>query len=90
MTSAESIRDRALELARDELDAASAIRALRRACAGHMVPVRMARDELSIWLEDVPGHRVARRALELLDGLLDGSPAQHITEARAPVPQGVA
>lgn len=87
MTSAESVRDRALEIARLESDAGSALRALVRYCAGETLAASMARDELSIWLEDVPGHRVARRALDLLDELL-GSPVTASTPRSIPVPQG--
>jgi hypothetical protein len=76
MISVESVRDRALDLARQEPDVDAAIRSLERYCAGEQVSAVMARDELSLWLEDVPGHRAAKRALELLDEVLgEGDPA---------------
>lgn len=75
MTTADSVRERALFLARSGADPKEAIQELEASCAGRRVAVVRARQVLASSLEDEPDQPATTRAIELLDDLLARLPA---------------
>ena len=75
MTTAESVRERALFLAVSGADAEKAVQELEATCAGRRVAVVRARQMMASSLEDEPDQPATTRAIELLDDLLARLPA---------------
>lgn len=73
MTTAESIREHALSLARSGVEPAEAIRELEASSGGRRVAVVRAR-QLLMSSPDEPDDQVNARAVELLDELLGRLP----------------
>lgn len=73
MTTAESIREHALSLARSRVEPAEAIRELEGSSGGRRVAVVRARQQL-MSSPDEPDDQVNARAVELLDELLGRLP----------------
>ena len=74
MTTADSVRERALFLAVSGADEEEALQELAT-CAGRRVAVVRARQMMASSLEDEPDQPTATRAIELLDDLLARLPA---------------
>jgi hypothetical protein len=75
MTTADSVRDLALILARSGLDQAEAVYELRIACGGRRVSVVRARQMMEASLESDPDQLDTEEAIALLDELLARLPA---------------
>ncbi len=75
MTTADVVREQALQLARTEPDREEAIRVLETVSEGRRVAAVLARRRVSAWLDSEPDQADAIRAIELLDLLLDRLPA---------------
>jgi len=75
MTTADSVRERALFLAISGADQGEAVQELEVTCAGRRVAVVRARQMMASSLEDAPDQPVTTRAIELLDDLLARLPA---------------
>lgn len=75
MTSADSVRERALFLAVSGVDREEAVQELEASCAGRRVAVVRARQVIASSLEDEPDQPATTRAIELLDDLLARLPA---------------
>ncbi len=75
MTTADSIRERAMFLAVSDTEHDEAVRELETACAGRRVAVVRARQMMEASLDDQPAEPATQRAMELLDDLLARLPA---------------
>jgi hypothetical protein len=75
MTTADSVRERALFLAVSGIDREEAVQELEASCAGRRVAVVRARQVIASSLEDEPDQPATTRAIELLDDLLARLPA---------------
>lgn len=75
MTTADSVRERALFLAVSGADQEEAVRELEETCAGRRVAVVRARQMMASSLEGEPDQPTATRAIEFLDDLLARLPA---------------
>jgi hypothetical protein len=75
MTTADSVRERALFLALSGADRKEAVQELETSCAGRRVAVVRARQVMASSLEDEPDQPATTRAIELLDDLLARLPA---------------
>jgi hypothetical protein len=75
MTTGDVVRERALELARLEMDREQAVSELLTSCGGRRVAAVSARQQLAGGLEAEPDHRDAIRAIEFLDEVLEKLPA---------------
>jgi hypothetical protein len=75
MTTADSVRERALFLARSGADQREAVQELQASCGGRRVAVVRARQLMASSLEDEPDQPVTTRAIKLLDDLLARLPA---------------
>lgn len=74
MTTADIVRERALELARSQADREQAVSELSTVCGGSRVAAVRARQQLVAWLDSQPEQIDAMRALEFLDDLLERLP----------------
>jgi hypothetical protein len=74
MTTADTVRERALSLAGADTSTEEAIRELLESCKEKRVPVVLARQQLLKDLEERPSDLVVNRAAELLDGVLERLP----------------
>jgi hypothetical protein len=75
MTTGDVVRERALEIARLEMDREQAVSELLISCDGRRVAAVRARQQLIGWLEAEPDHPDAMRAIEFLDEVLEKLPA---------------
>jgi hypothetical protein len=75
MTTADSVRERALFLALAGTDRKEAVQELEASCAGRRVAVVRARQMMASSLEDEPVQPTTILAIELLDELLARLPA---------------
>jgi hypothetical protein len=75
MTTADTVRDLALALARTEPDRERAVLELETSSGGRRVAAVRARQQLGASLEDEPTDEDLARAIELLDELLERLPA---------------
>jgi len=75
MTTADTVRERALELARARTDREQAVPELLTACGGRRVAAVRARQQLVTWLDSEPDQQDAMRAIGFLDELLKRLPA---------------
>jgi hypothetical protein len=75
MTTADTVRQRAIELARSGVELEDAVRDLESRCGGRRVAVVRARQQTLAWLDSEPDQRSAMRAIEYLDHLLERLPA---------------
>ena len=71
MTTADTVRERAMELARLGTDRAEAVAELLSACEGRRVAAVRARQQLDAGLDDGLDQREATRAIELIDDVLE-------------------
>jgi hypothetical protein len=71
MTTADTVREKALGLAEADISTEEAIRELLESCKEKRVPVVLARQQLLKDLEEGPSDPVASRAAELLDRVLE-------------------
>lgn len=74
MTTADSVREKALSLAGAGTPTEEAIRELLECCKQKRVPVVLARQQFLKDLEASPSDPVVTRAAELLDGVLEHLP----------------
>lgn len=70
MTTADSVRERAMFLALSGAEHDEAVRELEASCAGRRVAVVRARQMMAASLDDQPAEPATQRAIELLDDLL--------------------
>jgi hypothetical protein len=75
MTTADSVRERALFLAVSGADQVEAVQELEATCEGRRVAVVRARQMMAKSLQDEPDQPATTRAIELLDDLLARLPA---------------
>ena len=75
MTTADIVRERALSLARTQVESDEAIRELEGCSGGRRVAAVRARQQVLAWLDSEPDQPAAMRAVELLDELLARLPA---------------
>jgi hypothetical protein len=75
MATGETVRVRALELARSENDPQRAVFELMSLCEGRRVAVVSARQQLVAWLDSEPDQEDAMRALGFIDELIRELPA---------------
>jgi hypothetical protein len=75
MTTADTVRDLALALARTEPDTERAVLELEGSSGGRRVAAVRARQQLGASLEDEPADEDLARAIALLDELLERLPA---------------
>jgi len=75
VTTADTVRERAMSLAVSDTEHDEAVRDLEATCAGRRVAVVRARQMMAASLDDQPGQPGTRRAIELLDDLLARLPA---------------
>jgi hypothetical protein len=75
MTTADTVRERAMFLALSGTEHDEAVRELEASCAGRRVAVVRARQMMEASLGDQPGDPSTQRAMELLDDLLARLPA---------------
>jgi hypothetical protein len=76
MPTADSIREKALQLAQQGTATEEGVRELFDHCEQKRVPVVLARQSLLRDLEESPDEDVSRRAVELLDGVLQRLPRE--------------
>ena len=74
MTTADTVREKALSLAGADISTEEAIRELLESCEEKRVPVVLARQQLLGDLEEQPSDPAVTRAAELLDGVLERLP----------------
>jgi hypothetical protein len=74
VTTADVVRETALNLARAETPEDEAIRELLECCSERRVPVVLARQQFEKELEGEPVDPLVKRAAELLDGVLGRLP----------------
>jgi len=75
MTTADIVRERAMELARMRTDRTEAIADLLDTCGGRRVAAVRARQQLDAWLDSEQDQADAMRAIELMDEVLERLPA---------------
>jgi hypothetical protein len=75
MTTADTVRERAMFLALSGAEHDEAVQELEASCAGRRVAVVRARQVMASSLEDEPDQPATTRAIELLDDLLARLPA---------------
>lgn len=75
MTTADAVRERAIELARSRTDREEAVRDLQEFCGGRRVSAVRARQQVESWLDSESDQPDAMRAIDLLDELLSRLPA---------------
>ena len=70
MTTGETVRERAMELARQGADRSLAVEVLLTACGGRRVAAVRARQELDAWLDSERDQPDAMRAIGYIDEVL--------------------
>jgi hypothetical protein len=75
MTTADIVRERALSLARTQVETDEALLELESCSGGRRVAAVRARQQVLEWLDSEPDQPAATRAVELLDELLARLPA---------------
>lgn len=75
MTTGETVRERAMELAKQGMDRSMAVEVLLATCGGRRVAAVRARQQLDAWLDSERDQIDAMRAIEYIEEVLQRLPA---------------